>query len=167
MPEYFPSWRDVVLPKDADFVRRLCRAAGNFTPAEEEVAVELVTERLAKGLASGYHFLFAEKDDALQGYACFGPIACTLHSWDLYWIVVDKALQGRGLGRLILAEAERRVAAAGGERLYVETSAKDQYEPTRRFYERCGYRKEAELPHFYAPNDAKIIYLKILARPAA
>jgi ribosomal protein S18 acetylase RimI-like enzyme len=45
--------------------------------------------------------------------------------------------------------------------------SKDQYEPTRRFYERCGYRKEAELPHFYAPNDAKIIYLKILARPAA
>lgn len=157
--------RQAVSPADAEAVRALCRSTGNFSPAEVDVAVELVTERLAKGLASGYHFLFAEDDGAVRGYACFGPIACTLHSWDLFWIVVHKALQGRGLGRRMLNEVERLVYMQGGTRLYIETSAKPQYGPTRAFYEKCDYTKEAELPDFYAAGDGKIIFRKILSPP--
>ena len=37
-----------------------------------------------------------------------------------------------------------------------------QYESTRMFYSRRGYRQEALIPDFYAPGDAKIIYLKEL-----
>ncbi len=56
--------------------------------AEVEVAVELVQERLAKGLTSEYFFVFAEQDGKRRGLYLFGPIACTLASYDLYWIVV-------------------------------------------------------------------------------
>lgn len=162
MSSHATTLREAVRPQDGEAVRRLCRLAGNFHPAEEDVAVELVDERLAKGLASGYHFLFAEEDGAVCGYACFGPIACTIHSWDLYWVVVDKARQGQGLGRRLMSEVEQRISAQGGKRLYVETSAKAQYLPTRAFYEKCGYAVEAELPDFYAEGDGKIIFLKVL-----
>jgi hypothetical protein len=45
----------------------------------------------------------------------------------------------------------------------VETSTRAQYEPTRTFYERCGYEIAAELPDFYAPGDGKAIFVRVLA----
>ena len=33
------------------------------------------------------------------GYVCYGPIACTVGSFDLYWIAVDRRrARGRGSG---------------------------------------------------------------------
>jgi GNAT superfamily N-acetyltransferase len=143
-------------------VRRIVESTGFFHPGEIDVAVELVDERLAKGPASGYHFIFADHEGETLGYACYGLIACTLASYDLYWIAVDKTRQCRGLGRRLIEESEHLVRAAGGQRIYVETSSRAQYAPTRTFYERCGYRQEAVLHDFYAPNDHKVVLVKVL-----
>lgn len=155
-------YRYAVEPADRERVRALVAATGYFTPAEVEVAVELVDERLAKGPASGYYFVFAELADQVAGYAAYGPIACTESSYDLYWIAVHPDYQRLGLGRRLVVESERLIAAAGGTRVYIETSGKPQYESTRQFYRRCGYDLEATIAHFYAPNDAKEIYVKPL-----
>lgn len=164
MPEKGPDvFRAAVGPADERAVGALVRATGFFSADEAAIAEELVAERLAKGEASGYHFLFAEAEGRLRGYACFGPIPGSVHSFDLYWIVVDPAEQGRGLGRALLEEAERRMADSGARRVYAETSSRPQYEPTRRFYLGCGYRREAFLADFYAPGDGKVIFGKRLA----
>jgi ribosomal protein S18 acetylase RimI-like enzyme len=162
MPEASPVYRVTVRPGDVEAVGALVRATGFFSADEEGIARELVAERLEKGEASGYHFLFAETAGRLAGYACFGPIPGSVHSFDLYWIVVDPAAQGRGLGRALLAEAERRMRQSGARRIYADTSSRPQYEPTRRFYEACGYRREALLEDFYAPGDGKVIFGKTL-----
>jgi ribosomal protein S18 acetylase RimI-like enzyme len=163
MPESGGSdFRETVESADIAAVGALARATGFFSEEEAAIAEELVAERLAKGEASGYHFLFAETAGRLAGYACFGPIPGSVHSFDLYWIVVDPAAQGRGLGRALLAAAERQMARRGARRIYAETSSRPQYEPTRRFYEACGYRREALLEDFYAPGDGKIIFGKTL-----
>jgi ribosomal protein S18 acetylase RimI-like enzyme len=153
--------REEVRPSDAAAVRDVVASTKFFYDHEIDVAVELVDERLAKGLTSGYFFVFAEFEGRVAGYSCYGPIACTTHSYDLYWIAVHSDFQGRGLGRLLLAESEKRIAAAGGRRIYVETSGREQYQPTRSFYEHCGYRREAVLKEFYGPGDDKIVYLKV------
>jgi len=150
--------RAEVRPSDVETVRAIVVSTGFFAAHEVAVAVELVQERLHRGPASGYLFIFAELDGRTVAYACYGPVACTVGSFDLYWIVVHNEFRGRGLGRRLLGEVERRVAAGGGRRIYVETSSRDQYAPTRRFYESCGYVAEARLADFYAPGDAKIIY---------
>lgn len=150
--------REAVLPADVEVVREVVESTGFFAPHETEIAVELVQERLVRGPASGYFFIFADSADRTLGYACYGPIGCTVGSFDLYWIVVHAADRGRGLGRLMLAEVEKRVVAAGGRRLYIETSSRPLYKPTRGFYESCGYVAEAQLTDFYAPGDAKIIF---------
>jgi ribosomal protein S18 acetylase RimI-like enzyme len=147
---------------DREEVGRIVRATGFFSEEEAGIAVELVDERLAKGEASGYHFLFAEKGKSLLGYTCFGPIPGSAHSYDLYWIVVDPALQGRGMGRRLLAESERIMAQRGARRIYADTSSRPQYEPTRAFYRACGYRQEALLEDFYAEGDGKVIFVKAL-----
>ncbi|MEW6249771.1 MAG: GNAT family N-acetyltransferase [Planctomycetota bacterium] len=175
------SLRTEPRPDDLDTVRVMVAASGFFYRHEVEIAVELVRERLARGAeATGYYFVFAERAAAERSaesasreratvpaarpiaYTCYGPIGCTLGSFDLYWIVVDNAERGRGLGRLLLRDTEARIAQAGGRRVYVETSGRAQYEPTRRFYEHCGYVREAVLREFYGPGDDKIVYVKPL-----
>jgi acetoin utilization deacetylase AcuC-like enzyme/GNAT superfamily N-acetyltransferase len=155
-------FRDALVPEDGERVRRLVDITGFFHPEEVVVAGELVEERLAKGEASGYHFVMAEHYGRLAGYACFGPIPCTEASYDLYWIAVHPDFQGRGLGGRLLAESERRIKAAGGRRIYVDTSQRVQYASTRAFYESHGYRLETVLKDFYAVGDGKAIYCKSL-----
>ncbi len=157
-------WRREAREADLEAVPRMCRESGFFNPDEVAVAAELVQERLDKGPASGYHFIFADHLGQPVGYACYGPIMGTESSWDLYWIVVANGWRGQGLGGLILRETEKIIAASGSGRVYVETSSRDQYEPTRAFYEHQGYLCAASLEDFYAPGDAKVIYVKVLDR---
>lgn len=161
------SFRYEVTPADRIPVREAVESTGFFSDAETEVALELVDERLAKGASSGYHFVLAEGAGRMLGFACYGPIPATAASFDLYWIVVGKSHQGEGVGRTLLAESERRVLASGGRRVYVDTSSRPQYGPTRAFYERNGYRRAAVLEDFYAPGDGKVIYVKVLPEMAA
>ncbi len=161
--ELSPLFREEAKSEDPQAVGRLVRATGFFSEEENGIAVELVEERLAKGDASGYFFLFAEEQNRLVGYTCFGPIPGTMHSFDLYWIAVDPGQQGRGLGRKLMAMSERLIVQRGGMRLYADTSSRSQYEPTRSFYLSCGYLQEALLADFYAPGDGKVIFVKSLS----
>jgi hypothetical protein len=61
-----------------------------------------------------------------------------------------------------LAESERLIKEAGGRRVYIETSNRPLYVPTRAFYERCGYHCEAVLKEFYGPEDDKVIFVREL-----
>jgi len=154
--------RTEVLPDDREIVREIVAATGLFRQGEIDVAVELVESRLSKGLESGYEFLFAEQKGEVVGYICFGRNTVTVSSYDVYWIAVEPRKHGHGIGRILLEEAEKQIAAAGGTRIYIETSHRADYQATRGFYERCGYTLEAVLHDFYAPGDSKAIYAKAL-----
>lgn len=160
MPPETSRFRTETRPDDVAAVRALTEATGFFSPDEIAIAAELVEERLRRGAASGYEFLFADGAGRLDGYACYGLIACTASSWDLYWIAVRPEAQGTGLGRRLLEECERRIRAAGGTGVYAETSGRDQYASTRRFYERCGYDAGAVFDDFYGPGDPKYVFVK-------
>jgi ribosomal protein S18 acetylase RimI-like enzyme len=155
-------YREEVTDQDRAQVRAIIESSGFFYPPEVNIAVELIEECLQKGSASGYLFLFAETDGRTVGYTCYGPIACTQHSFDLYWIAVHNDFRGRRVGQALLLESERLIAQQGGRRVYIETSARPQYASTHRFYRRCGYREEAVLREFYGPGDDKLIFVKRL-----
>ncbi len=157
------SLRYEVRHSDRDAVRTIVERTGFFRADEIDVAVELVDEHLARGLASGYYFVFAEIEGAVVGYSCYGPIACTMASYDLYWIAVDPTQQGQGVGRQLIQATEAGIAAAGGRRIYIDTSGQPKYAPTRAFYERSGFRCAARLVDFYAPGDDRLIYEKVVA----
>lgn len=145
-------------------VRRIVESTGFFHSYEVDIAVELVQERLRRGDASGYFFAFVEQYGVPVAYSCYGPIACTADSYDVFWIAVLKSHQRHGLGRWLMLLTEQLIGAAGGRRIYVETSGRPDYLPTRSFYERCEYQRAAELPNFYAEGDSKVIYVKVLTR---
>ena len=157
------SFREEVLPGDPGTVRDIVASTGFFYDHEIEVAVELVEERLRQGLKSGYLFLFAEQGGRTVGYACFGEIACTVGSYDLYWIAVHGDCRSKGIGKVLLQKTETLIAGRKGRAVWVETSGQKKYAATRNFYLRSGYREEAVLKGFYGPDDDKFIFVKYLA----
>ena len=154
------SYRDKPIPSDVDSIRSIVRSSGFFSTEEVEMAVELVQENLSKGESSGYYFLFVEINERIVGYSCYGPIPCTKESYDLYWIAVLHEFRGRGIGRDLLQRTEEKIGEMGGRRIYVDTSSREQYEPTRSFYRAGGFEQEAVLKDFYSHGDDKVIYVK-------
>ncbi|WP_448383428.1 GNAT family N-acetyltransferase [Desulfosoma sp.] len=155
--------RSHLRPSDDEAVERITAETGFFNGEEIAVARDLARQSLSLGAAaSGYFFILAEHDGRVVGYTCYGPIWGTAGRFDLYWIVVEPAWQGRGIGKMLLHAAEQAIRCARGRRVYVETSSRPVYEPTRQFYLHAGFAQVASLPDFYAPNDHKMIYCKTL-----
>jgi ribosomal protein S18 acetylase RimI-like enzyme len=154
--------REELRPEDAAVIEALVRATGRFSPAEVAIAAELVEEGL-RSPQGDYRFVVADRDGRVAGYSCYGAIPGTRTSFDLYWIAVDPPLQGCGLGRRLLAWTERSIAGLGGRRVWVDTSGRPDYAPTRAFYGAAGYRVEATLADFYADGDDKVIFVKLLS----
>jgi GNAT superfamily N-acetyltransferase len=154
------TFRTELTPDDRAHIRAMVESTEVFNAVELDCAVELADERLEEGPASGYHFVFAELEGRVVGYACYGPIALTVGSYDLYWIAVDKSAQGLGLGRKIMDKVAEIIRGEGGRNIYIETSTRPHYEATRTFYERCGCALVATLADFYASGDGKAIYCK-------
>jgi ribosomal protein S18 acetylase RimI-like enzyme len=153
------TWRTEVKSGDIQRVKEIVESTKFFHDYEVEVAVELVIERLHEGDKSGYNFVFAEVDGVVAGYSCFGLIACTKSSHDLYWIVTHDDFRGKGIGKKLLEETYKEARKMGATSLYAETSAKEQYAPTRHFYDKNSFTLEARLKDFYDEGDDKLIYL--------
>jgi GNAT superfamily N-acetyltransferase len=114
---------------------------------------------------STYEFLGAfDERGTLIGYACYGATPGASGVFDLYWIAVHPRSQGIGGGTGLLSEVERRLHRRGGRLLLAETSSRPHYAPTRRFYDRRGYRESARVSDFYGPTDDRVIYSKPLRR---
>jgi ribosomal protein S18 acetylase RimI-like enzyme len=110
---------------------------------------------------SDYAFLGAfTPEDELAGYVCYGPTPGTDRTFDLYWIAVDPAMHGAGIGTTLLTEVERRLTGQHARLLVVETSSRSDYAQTRAFYRRHGYTESARVHEFYAPSDDRIIFTK-------
>ncbi len=150
---------------DRDRAREIIEASGVFRPDETPVALE-VFDGAVRAPGRDYWGIGAYVGDRLVGFATFGAVPCTLATWDLYWIAVDPALQGAGIGRQLMAHCERTIVAEGGRLIVVETSSRADYAPTRAFYRRLGYEDRAAIPEYYAPGDGLIVFTKYLAASA-
>lgn len=166
---------------DTERILTLTRATGVFRDEELEIAGEVFRDCVAAPGPSGglppsgrsddplpprpYYALGAELDGVLLGWICWGQTPCTEGTWDLYWLAVDPAAHGMGVGTALVTEMERRLA--GTARLIsVDTSGRTDYDPTRAFYLARGYRAVARVPDFYAPGDDQVIFTKaLIGRP--
>ncbi|MEQ1864084.1 MAG: N-acetyltransferase [Micropepsaceae bacterium] len=150
--------RSELRPSDGDAVRRLVSDAKVFSPTEVGWAVELVDETLKRGSATGYHFLFADGSDGLDGYTCFGPIDGTDNRFDLYWIVVSPRAQGCGLGKRLLAESMTAARKLDAVHMFIDTSTRTDYAPARALYQALGFSHMGTLVDFYADGDGKALF---------
>jgi GNAT superfamily N-acetyltransferase len=142
---------------DRGRIEEVSRAVGVFRQDEIPVALEVFDGAVAG--SPDYLALGAEVDGRLAGWICWGPTPCTLGTFDLYWMAVDPAHHGAGIGTALLNAMEQQLP--GTARLVVvETAGRPDYAPTRGFYEARGYRAVSRIPDFYAPGDDQVVYVK-------
>ncbi len=107
---------------DREGISAILRTTRMFHEEEIVVALELVDAGLGLGPGEGYRFRVAEVDGRLAGYACWGLDPMTDASFNIYWIAVDPALQGHGIGRDLMGAVEEDVTAAGGRMIVLDTA---------------------------------------------
>jgi GNAT superfamily N-acetyltransferase len=149
-------------PADTDALIAMTVATGVFKPHEIVALTEVLDDYHATNREFGHVALTWEDVHGPTGFVYYAPTAMTDRTWELWWIVVKKELQGTGIGGQALKAVEERVRSAGGRLLLIETSSTSPYEPTRRFYVKHGYVVSAQIPDFYADGDDKVIFWKKL-----
>lgn len=156
-------WIRELKNKDRDRITKILKETNMFTDEEIDVAVELIDEFIKNGEKSGYQIYTAvdEKDDPI-GYICFGKRPLTQGVYDVYWIAVDPALQGNGVGKSLMKFVEQKIKEIGGNLILVETSSQEKYLKTRLFYKTCGYDEIARIKDFYKKGDDLIIFAKYI-----
>jgi ribosomal protein S18 acetylase RimI-like enzyme len=147
-------------------IEAILRRCGVFREEEVAVALEVLDVYLYRLNQQDYQVCTAKRLGAVAGYVCFGRNTMTDATFELYWIAVDPAQHRHGVGRSLMTLAEYEIARQGGRLICVETSSRDDYHATRKFYHGLGYRQAARVDDYYAVGDAKIILTKRIARAA-
>jgi ribosomal protein S18 acetylase RimI-like enzyme len=128
-----------------------------FTPDEVDVALELIDLGLA-GSADYRFWIALDAQGKVAGYVCFGKTPMTSATYDLYWIAVDPAMKGAGIGRALVRKMEDEIRAEGAHLVRVETAGLDAYVATRAFYDRIDYEVVARIRDFYARGNDLVVY---------
>jgi ribosomal protein S18 acetylase RimI-like enzyme len=147
--------------RDKGAVVGLVRATGFFTEAEVGVAEELMDIYLGRPEQKDYHVVVVEDDaKGVAGYMTWGPTPLAEDAYDLYWMAVAPAEQGRGRGKELVRWLEAEVGRRNGRVIIIETSSQPKYHGTRQFYIDLGYQEVARIPDFYRAGDDRVIYAK-------
>ncbi len=154
--------RDLKTSDRAPLASLLARIAV-FDAEDRSVAMELLGIVLEQPGQKDYLCIVAAgPKDMPLGYACFGPTPLTEGTFDLYWIAVDPACAGQGVGTRLLQGVEEQVRQAQGRMMVLETSSMQCYAQTRQFYLKCGYTLAETIPDFYCEGEDRVTYLKRL-----
>ena len=157
------------VPSDTPALVALAADTGIFQPGEAESLSGVLDELHAGRLGDGHTAAVwvAEPDGPPAGWVYFAPAAMADRVWNLWWIGVAPARQGRGVGGELLRSVENHVRAAGGRLLVIETSSTPAFDPVRRFYAKRGYAECGRVPDFYTDGDDKVTFVKRTADRSA
>ncbi|MBI2375408.1 MAG: GNAT family N-acetyltransferase [Deltaproteobacteria bacterium] len=146
--------------RDRDPIERMLASDGHFHGEEVHVALELVDLSISDPSGSGYESLVAEEAGGALGYICYGRTPMTAHTYDLYWIVVEKSAQGKGVGQRLHEAMVEMIQSRGGKIIRIETSSTELYGSAQRFYERAGYTLTSRIPDFYKDGDDLLTFTR-------
>ena len=150
-------------PADTDALVALTDATAMFKPIEISALREVLDDYYSTNQADGHFAITYSEESALLGFAYYAPAPMTDRTWQLWWIVVKKDVQGKGIGGKLLRHVEAHLRANGlGRVLFIETGSLPHYEPTRQFYRNHGYEQTALLRDFYADGDSMVVFRKAL-----
>lgn len=156
------SFRNKLNSRDPEAIRKISASTGFFDATDIEISVNLAHsaldgQRHANDNVEEPSFLLAEDNGKTVGYACFGKIQDCNSAYELHLISTLSSYRGHGIGRKMIARLLETVRELGGKKLFVKTEGTEQYLPTRKFYESCGFKLEAVLKEYYDDkNGSKI-----------
>lgn len=149
--------------EETDQLVALTDATGLFRPIEVQALREVLDDYHATNRAEGHRSVTFVAAGRVLGFAYYAPAPMTDRTWHLWWIVVRKDEQARGVGTQLLRFVEDDIRRQyQGRVLFIETGSMPHYELTRRFYLKNGYEKAAVLKDFYAAGDSMVVFRKEL-----
>lgn len=140
-------------PGDTPALIEMGRGTGVFKDLEIQALREVLDDYHDANQGLGHLAVSYEDEGRVVGFAYYAPAAMTDRTWYLYWIIVDKAYQARGIGGVLLRRAEAEIKARDGRLFLIETSSLPLYEPTRRFYLKNGYELACTIRDYYYDGD--------------
>lgn len=150
------------IPEDTPTLLGITEGTGLFTPRDLEALTDVLAAYYQENANLGHRCVTYEQEGQIIGFAYFAPAAMTDRTWYLWWIVVSKQIQAKGVGGELLRYVEEGARAANGRLLMVETSGLPSYELTRRFYRKHKYDEAGVLKDYYADGHDMVIYRKRL-----
>ncbi|HKB06524.1 MAG TPA: GNAT family N-acetyltransferase [Gemmataceae bacterium] len=147
---------------DTPLLIALAEGTGVFKPLEIAALRDVLRDYHAGTAGIGHQAVSLERDGEIIGFAYFAPEEMTVGTWNLWWIVVGRSTQARGVGAELLRFAEDEARRAGARLFLAETSSLTHYEPTRRFYLKHGYETAAEVRDYYDDGDHMVVFRKRL-----
>ncbi|MGD9875018.1 MAG: GNAT family N-acetyltransferase [Kiritimatiellia bacterium] len=148
------------VPADVEPLMKILAGTAFFHDNELQIGEEVLLDAVNELKMSDYQSYTACVNGKPAGWVCWGATPCTDKTFDVYWLAVDKKIQGKGIGKKLMAFTEESIWEAGGRLAVLETAGREDYEPTRNFYIAIGYTEAARVKDFYAPGDDKVIYTK-------
>lgn len=155
------SFRNTIKKEDLVAIKQILKSTGFFeqAPDEIDVALELAHLSLTEGNhVENYAFIFAEENQKTVAFCCFARIPCTISSFEIYWLGVDKQYQGKGVGKQLISHIIQELQKIGAKKIVLQTAGRDQYIPTQKFYTTVGFNLEARIKDYYAQGDDCLIY---------
>jgi GNAT superfamily N-acetyltransferase len=150
-------------PADTETLVALTDATGMFKPIEVVALREVLDDFHATNHTDDHHAITLEENGDILGFAYYGPAPMTDRTWQLWWIVVRKDQQGRGVGGRLLRFVEDDLRTKRNARvLFIETGSLPHYELTREFYRKHSYEQHALLKDFYADGDSMVVFRKTI-----
>src|SRR5262245_2517223 len=136
--------------QDTAALLALTDGTGVFKPQELVALEEVLSDYHAAEHALGHRSITCEYQGQILGFAYYAPADLTDRTWYLWWIVVQKSQQSRGVGTALMRHVEADIASHNGRLLLIETSSLPHYDKTHRFYRNVGFALHAVLKDFYA-----------------
>ncbi len=150
-------------PNDTRTLVEVTIRSGLFQHSDSPAVQAMFDEFHANRAVHGHQILCLEAGGEIQGLVYFAPREFAEGVWEVLMIAIEGRLQRRGLGGELLLAVERHARTERGRLLLVETSSRPDFDSTRSFYRKHGYRMVAEVPDYYADGDGKITFIKRLA----
>lgn len=145
--------------KIGDFLVSPCAFEQTWAPNEKAFVKQAPIDSLKN---NNHCYWYVENDDQIIGaigvrenkYGSGG------FEMDQDYIAVHKDYRNQGIATILLAEVEKYIQEKHGRYLHVLTCDIDSYTPARKFYEKHGYSKVAEIPDYYVDGEGRIDYFK-------
>lgn len=138
----------------------IARSTEAFMESELEILKE-VLEDLQNNKKTSYNLIEDSSSEKLVGFSLFGRTPLTKFTWDIYWVIVEKSTQGKGVGKRLLVKTEEFIREKMARvAIKLETSTQKQYSAARGLYKRVGFQEAGRLPNFYSEGDDMIIFYK-------
>ena len=110
------TFRSRINSRDLENVREISASSGMFDEDDIDITVCLADDALYQlqhpeddDYPHDTKFLFAEQNGKPCAYACYGEIADSDASYELYWLATHNNCRGQGIGKALVAELIKRL----------------------------------------------------------